>query len=146
MSSKKVVYSNIDINFGKVNGFKDLQYLITVNDISINKYLNDYAKKDYFNQLVPPIRLFNKKDQEKVDFLLNYKNIVLPLLVCSDDMDLSCIVVSCYVVEEKDAIVWKSFGYGLDMTEIIYAPQLYFKKDNYENFIQKFKLFIQEVK
>ncbi|MGM1048828.1 MAG: hypothetical protein ACQEXX_22165 [Bacillota bacterium] len=137
--SKKYILSKIDIRLDHVHGFQNPQNMIYINEITLIDYLNQNTDSDSFNLLVPPIGLYDASDQQKVFELLDYTNIVIPILVCSDDMDFSCTVVSTSVVEEKDCIVWKSFGYYLDMSKPIHVPPLAFEKDNYKKFVENFK-------
>ncbi|UNK20696.1 hypothetical protein MNQ98_12065 [Paenibacillus sp. N3/727] len=92
--SKKYILSKIDIRLDQVHGFQNPQHMIYINEMTLIDYLNQNTESDSFNLLVPPIGLFDASDQQKVFDLLDFTNVAIPILVCSDDMDFSCIVVS----------------------------------------------------
>ncbi|ASJ57490.1 hypothetical protein BP422_09240 [Brevibacillus formosus] len=138
----KYIHSKIEIRQDQIKGFQHPQYVITINDITLNDYLNQNTQSSSFDLLVPPIGLFDNRDQQKVLELLSFTNVSLPILVCSDDMDFSCTVVSTNVEEAKDYIIWKTFGYGVDMSKPIHVPPLTFEKDVYREFVEAFKGFI----
>ncbi|MED1959235.1 hypothetical protein P4V52_21230 [Brevibacillus formosus] len=140
----KYIHSKIEIRQDQMKGFQHPQYVITINDITLNDYLNQNTRSSSFDLLVPPIELFDNRDQQKVLELLSFTNVALPILVCSDDMDFSCIVVAANVEETKDYIIWKTFGYGMDMSKPIHVPPLTFEKDVYREFVEAFKGFIQK--
>ncbi|TQK63893.1 hypothetical protein FB479_103764 [Brevibacillus sp. AG162] len=140
--SHKYIRSKIDIRQAQMEGFQHPQYVITINDITLNDYLNQNTQSRSFDLLVPPIGLFENRDQQKVLELLSYTNVALPVLVCSDDMDISCTVVTTNVEEMKDCIIWRAFGYGVDMSKPIHVPPLAFEKDQYREFVKVFKDFI----
>ncbi len=135
--------NTIDIICAKQKGFSHPQYQIIVDGKLFNDFLNQKTNSKDFDLLVPPIELFDEHEQRKVLDILDYRNVMLPLLVCSDDMDFSCTIVSTYVIEKDDFVIWEYFGYGLDMTKSIYVPRLSFFKDQYEAFTEKFKRFIK---
>ncbi|CAI8723802.1 Arginine decarboxylase [Brevibacillus sp. IT-7CA2] len=87
-----------------LKGFQHPQYVITIKDITLDDYLNQNTQSRSFELLVPPIGLFDNRDQQKVLELLSFTNVALPVLVCSDDMDFSCTVVTRNVEEAKDCI------------------------------------------
>lgn len=138
----KYIPNKIEIRQDQMKGFQHPQYVITINDITLNDYLNQNTQSSSFDLLVPPIGLFDNRDQQKVLELLSFTNVVLPILVCSDDMDFSCTVVATNVEEAKDCIIWKTFGYGVDMSKPIHIPPLTFEKDVYREFVEAFKGFI----
>ncbi|NEW09859.1 hypothetical protein GK047_28565 [Paenibacillus sp. SYP-B3998] len=142
--SKKYSISKIDIFLGDINGFKYPQYIIQINDLSLNDYLNLHTKSSDFDLLLPPIAMFNNEDQQKAINLIDFRNVTMPLLICSDDMDFSCTIVSAYVVEHDDIVLWKHFGYGLDISTSINVPALAFDKIEYSAFTNKFKAFALE--
>ncbi|MOA67059.1 hypothetical protein D3C78_1940610 [compost metagenome] len=59
-------------------------------------------------------------------------------------MDFSCTIVSAYVVGLDDIVLWKHFGYGLDISTSIKVPALAFDKIGYLAFNNKFKTFALE--
>jgi hypothetical protein len=132
----------IDITCSKLKGFTHPQYQILINDQLLNDYLNQHTQSRSFDLLLPPIDLINEQEQKTVLDRLDYRNVILPVLVCSDDMDFSCIVVSTYVKESNNLVVWDGFGYGLDMLEAIHVPKLAFEKAQYDRFEERFKEFI----
>lgn len=142
--SHKYIHSKIGIRQDKMKGFQHPQYVITINDITLNDYLNQNTQSRSFDLLVPPIGLFDNRDQQRVLELLSFINVTLPILVCSDDMDFSCTVVATNVEEGENYIIWKTFGYGVDMSKPIHVPPLTFEKDVYREFVEAFKGFIQE--
>lgn len=85
--SEKYSISKIDIFLGDLKGFKYPQYTIQINDISLNDYLNLHTKSSDFDLLLPPIAMFNNEDQQKAIHLIDFRNVTMPLLICSDDMD-----------------------------------------------------------
>ncbi|WP_340007056.1 hypothetical protein MHH52_05185 [Paenibacillus sp. FSL K6-0276] len=142
--SEKYSISKIDIFLGDLKGFKYPQYTIQINDISLNDYLNLHTKSSDFDLLLPPIAMFNNEDQQKAIHLIDFRNVTMPLLICSDDMDFFCTIVSAYVVEHDDIVLWKYFGYGLEISTSIHVPALAFDKIGYAAFINKFKTFALE--
>lgn len=72
----------------------------------------------------------------------------VPLLVCPDDVDLSCTVVVTEQQALNDKIVWKRFGFVLGKVEeqnsdaiewLDNVPELIFNKDNFIEVFSEFK-------
>ncbi len=139
MGRKKQSYapSSLDLCFGPVKGFEHSQYVISINGTNLTDYLNDQTGCRDFDLLLPPIGLYSRSEQEQILELLGRRNVVMPVLVCSDDMDFSCTVVSTYVIECKDYVLWDGFGYGLTMRQPIHAPRLAFERACYDAFAAK---------
>ncbi|MGK5508508.1 hypothetical protein [Brevibacillus formosus] len=109
--TRKYIPSKIEIRQDQIKDFQHPQYVITINDITLNDYLNQNTQSSSFDLLVPPIGLFDNRDQQKVLELLSFTNVSLPILVCSDDMDFSCKVVATNVRRRRIT----SFGKRSDM-------------------------------
>lgn len=74
----------------------------------------------------------------------------VPLLVCPDDVDLSCLVVATEQYVLDNSIVWKRFGFVLGAVEeqnqdaiewFVAVPELIFSR---ENFIEVFTKLLEE--
>ena len=136
--------NTIDIIYAEQKGFLSPQYQIIVDGVLLNDFLNGKTNSNDFDLLVPPVGLMIEQEQRKILELLDWRNVVLPLLVCSDDMDFSCIIVSAFVTEKKNQTVWERWGYGLDMSKTIFCPKLAFDRREYKKFVSKFKCFIED--
>jgi len=134
--------NSVDIVYERLKGFPIPQYQIIVDGVLLNDFLNSETNSNDFDLLVPPIGLMFEQDQKKVFELLEYRNVIFPLLVCPDDLDFSCIVVSVYVTEKKNQTTWEYWAYGLDMSKPIHCRKLIFDKNEYRNFVNKFKSYI----
>jgi hypothetical protein len=126
--------------------------MIFIDGIRFDKWLsNKLTNEDYLN-LIPTWLgwLLNPKEQEYVWAkirLCETEKVILPILVCPDDLDFSCTVIVCEVQYMDDAVQWKRIG--IDKTnfpnyigEVIEwfqkVPLLEFSRQQYEACIDKF--------
>lgn len=135
------MFNNVQLTVGKLKGFSLPQYQILIDGILLNDRLNELTGSKEFDLLVPPLELLDEKDQRETLRRLALYNTRMPLLVCPDDMDFSCIVVSALVELQKDAVVWKDFAFGLTELQYIHKPSFKFQKTEYEKFIKTFEDF-----
>jgi len=143
-TEKGAKMNTVDIIHAEQKGFLSPQYQIIVDGILLNDFLNGKTSSNDFDLLVPPVGLMYEQEQRKILELLNMRNVVLPLLVCSDDMDFSCIIVSVFVAEKKNQTIWEHWGYGLNMSKPIFCPKLAFDSREYKKFAEKFKNYIED--
>jgi len=116
---------------------------LSINDI-INKEYNNHTKG-----LVPPF--LNLMDESEEDFVWDIfesdsKDIViLPILICSEDLDLCCIVLCVEVQKKKNSVQWLRFGYRADEGKLNEnsildkIPSFEFDRYEYEDAIRAFK-------
>lgn len=89
-------------------------------------------------QLVFPVDLYDRDDQRVVLERLAGLHGWTPVLVCPDDMDLSCTVVSAWVEERDGLIIWRRFAFGPDgEAGPVEAGPLAFDKEEYSRFISR---------
>ena len=114
------------------------QEVIAVDGRPLEAWLGEVTGDAEFNGLYPSLGMNDMKDQRATMELAARRNVWMPLLVCADDMDLSCSVVSAYVQEADGRVWWSRFGWGVDGEKEISAPPLCFAKAEYERFVEDF--------
>ena len=99
-----------------------------IDEISLPEYLTTWASESdddglksihSFLGLCPAWskRLNWKGDIRFVWKLIEMDSVVLPLLLCPDDLDLDCIVIVAEVEKTKDYVYWNKIGYVLHDNE-----------------------------
>ncbi|WFD11931.1 hypothetical protein [Tepidibacter hydrothermalis] len=131
----------------------DDEYLmIFVDGIRLDKWLVNILGNNDFLNLIPTWLgwLLDLKEQEYVwrkTSLCECETTILPILVCPDDLDFSCIVVVCEVEYINTLVQWKRIGIdrtvfptyiGKDIEWFENIPLLEFSRNQYENCINKF--------
>lgn len=87
--------------------------------------------------LVFPIGLHIEEEQDEAFRRLDALEGWTPILVCPDDMDLDCSVVSVWVETRGERVGWQKFAYNLQGDgRPIPLPQLSFEKNDYLAFIK----------
>lgn len=79
----------------------------------------DEVEDDYVKSMHPFLGLcpaWSKELEWKGDIrfvwkLIEMDSVVLPLLLCPDDLDFSCIVIVAEVEKTKDYVYWNKIGY-----------------------------------
>lgn len=102
-------------------------------------------KDDWYEGLVPTLDdcLLRREDRQLVwDRILPAERAIVPILVCSDDLDFSCTVVSVDVVIDRDTVRWERIGVGdpTAPTAIKWWPEVIpfcFTRQNYERFLDE---------
>lgn len=118
-----------------------LQYVIAVDGQPLEALLNRDTASGGFNGLYPSLGMNDSADQRLAAELVAKRAGWTPLLVCGDDMDLSCSVVSAYVQEMDDWVWWSRFGWGVDGGREIAAPARCFAKADYDRFVDDYLRF-----
>lgn len=119
-------------------GYEHPQYIIEIDGEFLQDYLNRKTGGREFNGLLPPLGMVDEYDQELAVRLVRGLNQWTPVLICADDMDLSCSVVSAYVEEFPEGVAWTFFGWGVHGDKPIPAPGLLFERDEYARFVADF--------
>ncbi len=140
---------------------------LAIDGIAFDEWLSNFIDKKPFNPdnidnvkgLALSLDLFNENEMQLVWYFLGHIQAgdtkIVPLLVCPDDVDLSCIVIVVEQVATETHVIWRRFGRdtkGLDEQSKNYndddidwfggVPNLMFEK---ENFIQIFNQLKDEV-
>lgn len=113
---------------------------VLLNGRPLADYLGRQSSNEDLAQLVFPVGLFSRADQAVATERLKRLSGFTPVLVCPDDMDMDCSVVSALVEERKGRIVWSSFAFGLDGEfGPVEAAELSFDKAEYLDFLKKYE-------
>ncbi|RTQ51408.1 hypothetical protein EJV47_06275 [Hymenobacter gummosus] len=78
--------------------------------------LHQYYPDDNFRGLVPTLLSWLDRPQERAVVwararLHSLRRVKLPLLMCPDDLDLSCTVIAAEVIVEDDLVHWPRLGW-----------------------------------
>lgn len=114
------------------------QYITEIDGGFLQDYLNRETGSREFDSLLPPLAMVDEYDQELAVRLVRGLNQWTPVLVCADDLDLSCLVVSAYVEECPEGVAWTFFGWGVHGDKPINASGLFFERDEYAKFVADF--------
>lgn len=132
----------------------DDEYLmIFVDGIRLDKWIVNILDNNDFLNLIPTWLgwLLDLKEQEYVwtkTSLCERETTIVPILVCPDDLDFSCIVVVCEVKYIETSVQWKRIGIdttgipnyiGKDIEWFRTIPLLEFPLNQYENCLNEFK-------
>lgn len=101
-------------------GYRENYWVI--DGISLPEYLDAWANRsvdDDLKSMQPFLGLcpaWSKRLDQKGDIrfvwkLIEMDSVVLPLLLCSDDLDFSCIVIAAEVNKTEDYVYWNKIGY-----------------------------------
>ena len=107
-------------------GYKEIYWII--DGKSLPEYLTIWADEvddDYLKSIHTFLGLcpaWSKRLEWKGDIrfvwkLIEMDSVVLPLLLCPDDLDFSCIVIVAEVEKTKDYVYWHKIGYVLHANE-----------------------------
>ncbi len=109
---------------------------ILINGQGLDSYLNQATGSRDFSGLVPPLGLLSEEDQRSTALRWKMSTGWTPVLVCGDDLDFSCTVVSALVTKEGEYVHWRSFAYGLEGQQPIAAPPLKFPAQMYAELVE----------
>lgn len=102
-------------------GYKE-QHLM-IDGVFLPYYVDSYAKASeggYFKGSVSLLGLYPAWGKDllhrgEIRFIWNLidreEPVILPLLVCEDDLDLSCIVIVAFVRKDADIVYWDRIGF-----------------------------------
>jgi hypothetical protein len=153
-----------------------------LNTISIKTYQNEFSGNNYYGILIDGISLEEHALKNStteitpglVSTFLNwlddpleqkivwkralpetYSKVNLPVLMCSEDIDLWCTVIIAEVEVDDHYVYWNKFG--LDTSDFEDTPEpigttvdwfsgntLVFKRDEYENVLNAFKKYLHD--
>jgi len=96
--------------------FSNLEHLvILIDEKPLDLFLNEKVS-DNIEGLVPSISWLDSKLER--DYAINkllpenkVKMTIAPILICPDDMDLSCTVIVVDIEFKKDLVIFKNFGF-----------------------------------
>ncbi len=121
---------------------------VAVNDCELHEWFVQYTEEARW--LCEAFELYDNKETEIVWVCIGQIDVgvrsYVPLLVCSDDVDLSCTVLMAEQLAEDEQIIWQRFGWLQgdveeqnpdDIEWINDIPPLIFSRDNFiETFSQ----------
>lgn len=129
---------------------------ITINDETLDVYIDEFYPNEEYLGLVPTmLPVIDDEEQAALvwERILPAKGkfAFAPVLMCPEDLDLTCTTLMVKVVVEEDYVVWEKFG--IDITDDDDFPQslgkkqhwlshlkpLYFDKNEYMACIDAFK-------
>ena len=119
-----------------------------INEESINEMIEHYYP-GLSNGLIPPyLHLMCDSEEELVWEIFESDSndiLSLPILICSDDLDLTCTVISVEVQKTKNSVKWLRFGHADEEGELYEdsildkIPSFEFSKYAYEDAVRAFK-------
>jgi hypothetical protein len=129
---------------------------ITVDDETLDVMLDEFYPEDNFLGLIPTL-LPIIDDEEQTQLVWDRiqptgtKPKMVPMLMCPEDLDLTCTTLIVKVIPHGDYIIWEKFG--MDVTDDDNFPQslgnkvewltkikpVYFKRDEYMACIAEFE-------
>ena len=120
-------------------GYKEKFWVI--DGKALPEYLNMWASEsqDAYLKLIDSFFGLCPAWSKELDFkgdirfvwkLVGMDSAVLPLLLCADDLDFSCIVIVVEVEKTKDFVYWRRIGYVLHENED-FEEELYRRRMNY---------------
>ena len=101
---------------------------ILIDGVRFDNLLNDLYKDGHFLGLIPMMTdWINLRDEAAFvlrRFESSQKKIILPILMCPDDCDLSCTIVVTEVIIGEDEVVWNRIGIDSSNVGIPYNYEL----------------------
>ncbi len=88
---------------------------IMIDGMPLDELLQKLYPDQLLHGLIPVIVDWMHIEQEaKIvveRFYSNHSQVILPILMCPDDCDLSCTIVVAEVIQSNDKIIWNRIGY-----------------------------------
>ncbi|MBD3922937.1 hypothetical protein H8B09_29790 [Paenibacillus sp. PR3] len=122
---------------------------ILIDGIALDIYLHSLYPNDLYLGIIPTITdWIDLKDEAKFvlsRFQSNHERVILPILMCPDDCDLTCTVIVAEVINRDNEVVWCRIGVdasklgipynyeriGTDVNWLELVPEMIFDKTSY---------------
>lgn len=148
------------------------------NTITTQTFLNPFSNKTFYHiavdgvclediiiknseglnkGLVPTLLnwLYEENEKSEVWKRVEMSDTMLPLLMCSDDIDLWCTLIMVEMHKDEDYVYWKRFGLedsdattvdeiGKSIKWFPQVPSMVFKRTSFERMVMDFKLGLEE--
>lgn len=111
--------NKISAKYTKSEYSKELHLVIHIDDVALDKLLELHYPSEGFLGLVPTLLnwLTDEKERkiiwERIDDDCRQ---IVPILVCPDDLDFSCILINVDIQKTKHTVKWVKFGIEQGMT------------------------------
>lgn len=96
-------------------------HTIVIDSTPLDLLLHNYYPSNNLLGMIPTIIdwVYNLKEKECIKGRFNSasKEVVLPVLMCPDDCDLSCTVIVANVIKADGYIIWKQVGIDMSTRE-----------------------------
>ena len=141
---------------------KSNYYIIEVDGMSLEKIVLDKCNEDITPGLVPTLLnwLSDLEEREVVwsrTLPEEKKKANLPILMCSEDIDLWCTLIIAEVEVDKDYVYWNKFGLEVSDAETPQEigkevkwykdiPPMIFSRKEYEELLNRFKIYLDDSK
>lgn len=123
--------------------------VITIDGIPFDLYLHNLYPDNLYLGLIPTITdwIGLKEEAEFVlrRFISEEEIVILPILMCPDDCDLTCTLIVAEVLKSDDQVIWRRIGVdssnlgipynyelvGKEVTWLDLVPEMKFSNDKY---------------
>ncbi|MGV3599166.1 MAG: hypothetical protein ACO1PI_14975 [Bacteroidota bacterium] len=129
---------------------------ITINDETLDVYIDEFYPEEEYLGLIPtllPVYADEKEYQMVLDRILpkEGKTTLAPVLMCPEDLDLSCTTIVAQAKTQGDYVIWEKLGLDISGgenfpegigTKVQWLGQIkpiYFKKSEYVECLAEFK-------
>jgi hypothetical protein len=113
--------NKIEVVSMKSDYCKGEHYTIVIDGKPLDSLLHSYYPSNNLLGMIPTIIDWVDDPKEKIcikgRFNSASKEVVLPVLMCPDDCDLSCTVIVANVVKAEGYIIWKQVGIDMSTRE-----------------------------
>lgn len=147
-----MLLNTIKAELSKSDYVKSKHLMIFIDDIRFDKWLSNKLGNEDFLNLIPTWLgwLVNPEEQEYIwnkTCLCKREKVILPILVCPDDLDFSCTVIVCEVQFNVSVVQWLKIGIdktgfptyiGETIEWFENIPPLEFLRSQYEECLNKF--------
>lgn len=131
------------------------QPVLAIDNVPVYKWVKsqiyDADGNDHTHTLVPAQTWLYDENESRIAWQLlepsHEGSTVVPLLVCPDDMDLSCTVVVVEQIVDKQTVEWRRFGLSINHINAVVtsvrwsesAQRAIFDRSQFEKAFQEFK-------
>ena len=140
--------NRITVEMQRTKGIRVEHPVILIDGIPLDLYIHNLYPDNLFLGLIPTITdwLWLKEEAELILSLYysDQNKVILPILMCPDDLDLSCTIIVAEVIKSDIEVVWNRIGVNKSQlgtpigTEVVWlelVPEMKFNSNFYfENF------------
>ena len=130
--------------------------VFTINGVVLNIWLHKQTQEKYVFDLAPAQGwLLDEGESALAWQLLRKLDVgdcaIVPLLVCTDDMDLNCSVISVEQCVTADAVIWQRFAWGFnngtdtDLNWLSTPTSVSFEKAEFMHAVEEFQRLLDEL-
>lgn len=150
--------NKIEVKLGKTPYVVNEHLMIYIDYSPLHEIISTHIDEEHYDGLVSTLLngWMNDKLEEKIvqDRLISTDNIKvnLPILMCPDDCDFSCSIISAEMIKTKKLIYWNKFGVDISPAPELYpnikateiqwihnSPKFTFDRSQFEKEIAKFR-------